>query len=182
MRQRELFEAVEKQEQELAALDPLSMGACVEAALRLERRTDGQLWALLGGAASAVRVRRCFPWSQPTRFLSLRDADDEEVALVSQPADLDLASRKVLEEALVEVGFVLEVERILEIEEEIEIRTWKVHTRSGVRSFQTPRDDWPREVPGGGLLVRDVAGDLYYVRDAERLDARSQRLLWAFVD
>jgi hypothetical protein len=29
--------------------------------------------------------------------------------------------------------------------------------------FQTPRDEWPREVPGGGLLIRDVAGELYFI-------------------
>lgn len=150
--------------------------------LRLERGGDGGLRAVVDGAARQVRLVRCFPWSEPNRFISLRDDDDDEVALVRAGDELDPASQKLLEESLVEAGFVLEVESIGDIEEEIEIRSWKVHTRQGPRSFQTPRDEWPREVPGGGLLVRDVAGDLYYLRDPERLDARSQRLLWAFVD
>ena len=150
--------------------------------LRLERRTDGLLWAIQDGCEVAVRVCRCFPWSDPTRFISLRDFDDEEVALVRSAAELDPGSRKVLEEAVVEAGFVLQIERILAIEEEIEIRSWKVCTRQGERSFQTPRDEWPREVPGGGILVRDVAGDLYHIASPETLDGTSQRLLWAFVD
>jgi hypothetical protein len=37
-------------------------------------------------------------------------------------------------------------------------------------------------VPGGGILIRDVAGDLYHVRNPEDMDAVSRRWLWAFVD
>jgi len=151
--------------------------------LRLERRIDGQLWASPhDGEACAVRVYRCFPWSAPARFVSLRDFDDEEVALVADLTELDPASRKILEEGLAEAGFVLRVEQILGIEEEIEIRAWQVRTAQGPRQFQTPRDEWPREVPGGGLLVRDVAGDLYHIEQPEKLDAASQKHLWAFVD
>ena len=40
---------------------------------RLERRVDGQLWAIKDGQARAVRVTRCFPWSAPGRLISLRD-------------------------------------------------------------------------------------------------------------
>ena len=36
-----------------------------EAELRLERRADGQLWAVLGARADPVWVRRCFPWTAP---------------------------------------------------------------------------------------------------------------------
>lgn len=150
--------------------------------LALERRADGQLWATLDGTETAVRVHRCFPWSEPTRFLSLRDADDEELTLVAALEELEAESRRVLEAALVEAGFVLEVERVVEVDEEVEIRTWKVETRQGPRSFQTRLDDWPTEVPGGGILIRDVAGDLYHVRDPRALDARSRGWLWAFVD
>ena len=150
--------------------------------VRIERRADGQLWAGQNGEACAVRVCRCFPWSAPTRFISLRDYDDEEVALIGSLDELDPASRKTLEHGLAEAGFVLEVERILDVEEEIEIRTWSVHTAQGPRSFQTPRDEWPREVPGGGLLIRDVAGDLYHIAQPDQLDKASQKHLWAFVD
>lgn len=150
--------------------------------LRLERRADGQLWATLDGAETAVRVHRCFPWSEPARFLSLRDADDEELTLVATLDELEAESRRVLESALLEAGFVLEVERVVEVDEEVEIRTWKVETRQGPRSFQTRLDDWPTDLPGGGILIRDVAGDLYHIRDPRSLDAHSRGWLWAFVD
>jgi hypothetical protein len=153
-----------------------------EEELELERRADGQLWARYRGEERAVRVQRCFPWSEPGAYLSLRDADDEEFALVANPARLDPVSRRVLDEALVEAGFVLEVTAIEDVEEEVEIRTWKVRTRQGPRTFQTRLDDWPYEVPGGGVVIRDVAGDLYHVGHPTEMDARSRKWLWAFVD
>ena len=137
--------------------------------LTLERRLDGRLWALQGGEARPVWVRQCFPWSAPGGFLSLRDDDEEEFALVRDPAELDPGSRGALEQAL-------------EIEEEVEVRHWRVETRQGSPSFQTRLDDWPRVLPHGGLLVRDVAGDLYHLGDPEAMDRKSRGLLRAFVD
>jgi len=150
--------------------------------LRLERRADGRVWAIRGDAERAVWVRRCFPWSEPGRFLSLRDDDEEEFALVADVGELDAASRRVLEESLLAAGFVFEVTRVLAIDEEVEIRHWRVETRQGSRSFQTRLDDWPRMLPHGGLLVRDVAGDLYHLAEPQALDKKSRALLWAFVD
>lgn len=158
------------------------MSAAECATLALERRDDGQLWARIGDEERAVRVHRCFPWSEPGRFLSLRDTDNEEFALVSSIADLDGGARSILESAVAEAGFVLQVTRIHDVAEEIEIRTWKVDTIQGERSFQTRLDDWPAEVPGGGIVIRDVAGDLYHVVDPDGMDEKSRRWLWAFVD
>jgi hypothetical protein len=153
-----------------------------EAVLRLERRTDGQLWAVRNGEERPVRVHRLFPWSENGRHVSLRDGGNREFALVGPEERLDDASSRVLEEAMVAAGFVLEVTAVTDIDEEIEIRVWTVETLQGRRTFQTHLDDWPRETPGGGLLIRDVAGDLYFVPDPTALDAKSREWLWAFVD
>lgn len=150
-------------------------------AARLERRADGQLWAVRDGESRVVRVARCFPWSAPGRFISLRDDRRREFLMIADPAELDELSRATLEEALVEADFVLDIDAIDAVDEEIEIRCWQVRTRQGARRFQTRRDDWPRPVPGGGVLIRDVAGDLFRIASPATLDAKSRRLLDAFV-
>ncbi len=76
----------------------------------------------------------------------------------------------------------LEIARVLSIEEDYEIRCWKVISHQGPRRFQTRLDDWPFEVPGGGLLIMDVSGDLFYIRDPAALDAKSLKLLWSLLD
>lgn len=150
--------------------------------LILRRRGDGQLWAETNGQEHPVRVHRCFPWSEPDQFLSLRDAENREVAMVTRLDELEAESREALARALVEAGFVLKVTRIADVDEEVEVRSWKVETEQGPRSFQTRLDDWPWEVPGGGIVIRDVSGDLYHVASPETLDEKSRRWLWAFVD
>ena len=150
--------------------------------LELRNAPDGRLLALVAGEAVAVRLRQCFPWSEPHRHVSLRNDEYEEVALVEDPSALSAESRQALEQALAEAGFVLEVTRVLDIEEEVEIRQWTVETKHGGRRFQTRLDDWPRLLPSGGLLVRDVAGDLYLLAEPARMDKHTRALLWAFVD
>src|SRR5438034_11480350 len=54
-------------------------------ALTLERRADGRLWATRGDAERAVWVRRCFPWSEPARFVSLRDDQEAEFGWCATP-------------------------------------------------------------------------------------------------
>ena len=150
--------------------------------LALRRTEDGRLLARIGGTWVAVRLRQCFPWSEPGRHVSLRDEGDEEVALVEDPAALAPESRRALERAVAEAAFVLDVTRVLDVDEEVEIRQWTVETKHGRRTFQTRLDDWPRALPMGGLLIRDVAGDLYRLPDARTMDKKSRELLWAFVD
>jgi hypothetical protein len=149
-------------------------------AVRLFTGADGRLW-LRGDPDRPVRVVRCFPWTAPGRYLSLRD-DDAERAFVADPTELDDASRDALDRALAEAGFLFTIRAIRQVTEEIEIRVWRVDTAQGPRTFQTARDRWPRELPGGGFLIRDVAGDLYFTPDPEELDPRSRSFLWAFVD
>ena len=151
------------------------------AALTLEIDESGQLF-VAADPPVPVRLRQCFPWSEPHRHLSLRDASDREIILVDDPSQLDDASRAAVERALEIAGFVLDVTRVVDIEEEVEIRQWSVETASGRRSFQTHLDEWPRELPDGGLLIRDVAGDLYKLGAPHTLDRRTRDLLWAFVD
>lgn len=150
--------------------------------LNLSSAGDGRLIVDVEGRPVTVRLRQCFPWSEPHRHLSLRDDTDREIALVEDPEHLTDASRAAIEQALAIAGFVLDVTRVVSIEEEVEIRTWTVETTQGARSFQTHLDDWPRPLPGGALLIRDVAGDLYRLAQPEKLDKQSRDLLWAFVD
>ncbi len=150
--------------------------------LTLRLGADGSLRAQRGAETKIVRAVRCFPWSLPDRYISLRDEEDTEVSLVVDVAELEPESRAALETALAEAGFLFDVRRIIHVEEEVEIRTWVVQTERGRRSFQTARDAWPQPLPSGDFLVRDVAGDLYRITEAARADPKSRPFLFAFVE
>ena len=153
-----------------------------ETGIMLRSGGDGRLLVIFDGHPVSVRLRQCFPWSEPHRHLSLRDDKEREVALIDDPAQLAPASRRALEDALAAAGFVLVVTRVVGVDEEVEIRHWAVETVQGPRTFQTHLDDWPRTLPGGDLLIRDVGGDLYRLANPRGMDRKSRELLWAFVD
>jgi hypothetical protein len=152
------------------------------APLTLEKRRDGRLWALLAERATPVKLRRCFPWTFPERYISLQSDDNVELAFVTNPGELDAASRAALGQALAEAGFVFLITRVHSVEEDFELRCFEVETPQGARTFQTALDSWPRETPDGGLLIEDVAGDVFRIEDPEALDPKSRELLWELVD
>lgn len=152
------------------------------AGVRLERRVDGKLWLLRGANAVAVEVVRCFPWSEPNRYLSLRDSDGNEHAFITELDELDAASRKALGPGLARAGFVLDIIRIESVEEDFELRSFVVETLQGPRRFQTALDAWPRRLESGGLVLEDVYGDLYRVAQPHRLDQHSLELMRPFID
>ena len=162
--------------------EPIETNVAPPAGICLRSDGDGRLLVIAGDRRVPVRLRQCFPWSEPRRHLSLRDDKEREVALIDDPSLLAPESRLVLEDALAAAGFVLEVVRVLAVDEEVEIRHWTVETSNGTRTFQTHLDDWPRMLPGGDLLIRDVAGDLYRLRNTKMMDRKSRELLWAFID
>ena len=151
-------------------------------AFSVERRRDGRLWVVDANGATPVELTRCFPWSAPGKYLSLRDEKGEERAFVPSTEQLDPASRATVEATLSRAGFVLDVTRIVSIEEDFELRLWIVETAQGQRRFQTPLDAFPRELEADALVIEDVFGDLYRIRDPGRLDPKSRKLLWAFTD
>ncbi len=150
--------------------------------VKIEWRQDGRLWASMNGTESTVDVKCCFPWSEPFRYISLRDDEENEFALIPTIDDLDKPSRAAVELALEEAGFVLNIETVRSIEEDFEIRVWDVVTKQGARRFQTKLDDWPLPVPGGGLIIRDVAGDLFLLKETEKMDSHSRKVLKSFVE
>jgi Domain of unknown function (DUF1854) len=161
---------------------PLPAPASSQATLSLEKRHDGRLWALLAERAAPVKLRRCFPWTFPERYISLQSDDNTELAFVSDPKELSAASQAALSQALSEAGFVFLIQRVHSVEEDFELRCFKVETPQGPRAFQTALDAWPRETPDGGLLIEDVAGDVFRIEDPGALDPRSRELLWELVD
>ena len=150
--------------------------------LRLTHSEGGRIMAHVAGRTCPVRVNTCFPWSAPDSFISLRDDDNKEVALVADPQSLDADSQLVLEQGLKEARFAFEITHIEVMRLEFEIRHWKVTCNQGERSFQTRKDDWPKQLPPNGLLITDVGGDVYAIHDWTALDRHSRKQLDRYID
>lgn len=142
----------------------------------IRRDSDGALQLIRKGKPIAVMLRPCFPWSASTRFISLRENENKEVYL-NRLEDLDDASRRAVEASLAESTFTLEITAIKKIKKEFELLLWTVETKQGALRFQTKLDDWPRNLADGGIIISDLAGDIYYITNPDTLDRKSARLI-----
>lgn len=150
--------------------------------LRIERTPEGQLRVHREGQIIPVMIRPCFPWSASRQFLSLRDRDQAEVLLIEDLEQLSQPEQEAILQALLESEFTLEIRKIHSVTRHFEMRIWKVDTTHGPRTFEIRIDDWPRQLPHGGLAISDLAGDLYTITDQSALDERSRKLLFAYAD
>ena len=133
------------------------------------------------GKKTQVKIKQCFPWSEPTEFLSLRDEKENEVFLIEKLEDLDVLTRLTIEEYLKAAEFVMKIEKVLHIEEDVELREYTVLTGQGKRVFHTKLEDWPEFLPDGSILIEDLAGDIFKIDDIKLLDPMSQKNLSPYV-
>jgi len=160
----------------------MNLQTTFSADLELRYGEDGRLLMRKDERWISVKLRACFPWSNPHEFISLRDDENVEHALVRNPRDLPEEAREPLLRAMAASGFAFQITRIEAIEKDFELRVWKIETEQGPRRFVTAIDDWPRELDDGRILLEDLAGDLYVIPDREALDAHSKGLLWAYIE
>ncbi len=80
------------------------------------------------------------------------------------------------------IGFVIEIEQIINITEDFQLRIWDVQTKHGARTFETKLDAWPHKNPDETLLIEDVSGDLFVIKSVEDMGKQSKKLLSPYID
>ncbi len=126
-----------------------------------------------------VGILRAFPLSEPSRFLSVRDDANKEAGLIVDPAELSVENRKLVEEDLERRYLVPAVKRIVAAKERFGTVDWTMETDRGVCRFTTRnlRENVQRPAPGR-ILLNDVDGNRYDIRNLADLNRESQELLF----
>ncbi len=153
----------------------------------LYRRADGRLVLKNKNEAgedteTPVQVVCAFPWTMLREYISIRDDKGRELVLIDGMKDLKDPVKKIIDEELARWSFLPRITRIESVTSEMELFRWKVETSSGPRDFLTHRHEYPRALPGGQILLKDVANDLYLIENPKELDPKSRKILWAHVD
>ena len=126
-----------------------------------------------------VEIVRAFPLSEPNGFLSVRDSANQEAGLIVDPAQLSVENRRLVEEELERRYLVPAVKRIVAAKERFGTVDWTVETDRGVCRFTTRnlRENVQRPAPGR-ILLNDVDGNRYDIRNLGELSRESQELLF----
>ena len=131
---------------------------------------------------SKINVKKCFPWIHTDKYLSLEDKEGNELCLVEDLADLNKVSRDAITQYLAQSDFVISIIDVDSIEEELEIRSYKVLTSSGPCKIQTSIEDWPKVQKDGSVILTDLNGDKYCIYSVNKMNRNSQKLISDYID
>lgn len=129
-----------------------------------------------------VSVLRAFPLSEPDRFLSVRDGANKEIGLVVEPAALSPDNRALVAADLRRRYVIPVVTLIQAAKERFGTVDWTMETDRGVVRFTTRnlRENVQRPSPER-LILNDVDGNRYDIRDVDALPRDSQELLFRHI-
>jgi len=142
------------------------------------RNRAGQLEVYLDDKDAPVidaRVARCFPWSLPDSYVSIRDKDGKEVTLLKSLDDLEPPTRTIIEQELRDKVFNPKIRRIRSYKNEFEVISITAETDRGEATFQIRSRDDVRMLSDTRALFRDADGNTYELSDIEQLDPASRR-------
>ncbi len=130
-----------------------------------------------GRSHEGVVPVRAFPIAAPDEGIALMGADGHELAWIARLSDLPAALRALVEEALNSHEFLPEIRRIRQASKLGGQRMWQVETDRGDAELALKGEESIRRSGGGALLVSDVHGVQYLIRELGALDAASRRVL-----
>lgn len=169
----------ESEAEPAAASAPLQLPMRSELALEWSNATD-TLTLRHAGASHVVQARRCFPLSDPDRYVSLVDAGGHELLCLTSLRELNASARQAVEQALGATELLPQLLKIDGVQQEATQSTWQVQTDRGAREFVVDQEDHVRRLSDGRYLITDAHGMRYLVPPAEQLDPRSRRLFASF--
>jgi hypothetical protein len=128
-----------------------------------------------------VRIRRAFPWSKPSRFISLRDSTGKEVLLIEDMADLPVEVSAIVQKELAAGSFIPRISRIEHVDVRFGFQQWQVETDRGPVEFRVQEREDIRFMPDGRFCVKDADGNLYEMASLDKLDDHSRRAIESLI-
>src|SRR5262249_11237949 len=148
--------------------------------IRMHREPNGSVSVTIAGdrvyAASAGL--RPAPLADPDHLVSIIDADGHEIAMIKEPCELDVDTRRVLEEELGRRYVSVPIRRIKSVRNNAGVWRVDVDTDAGRRELLLPDlGETVRCVGGSRYVLQDNGGSRFEIPDARALDKRSARQL-----
>ncbi|MBX6316854.1 DUF1854 domain-containing protein [Pigmentiphaga sp.] len=134
-----------------------------------------------GGQAEEVVPVRAFPIHAESEHISLVGPGGHEVAWISRLADLPGDVARLIREELGRREFMPEILRIVSVASYITPTTWTVETHRGETQLWLKSEQDIRRISSSKLLISDGHGIHFLIRDLERLDRNSRRILDRFL-
>ncbi len=149
-------------------------------------RTDLYLVKLTmkdGTVYENLEPRMLFPVSNKTMYITLLDKGEKELGFVRDLEELDTDSKDALNACFTEYYMVPKILSVTDCVDKFGTLKWTVVTDHGEISFmiKNRHSDIKRLPASERIIIRDSNDNRYEIEDCNALDARSQRLLFAYL-
>lgn len=151
--------------------------------MRLERNALGRwVWTDVEGRRhEQVLVVRAYPVTAPEQGAGVMDAEGHELAWFDRLDQVDQPLQGQLRAAIAEREFLPEIRRLKAVSSLVTPSFWTVQTDRGEARFMLKGEEDIRRLTGQTLIVSDVDGVQYLIRDPLALDKHSRKLLDRFM-
>jgi hypothetical protein len=114
-----------------------------------------------------VEARRAFPLTRKNEYITFFDMNENEIGMLRDIRSLPIEARQLLEAELEQRYFTARIRRVRSCKEDVE-------TDKGRREFhlRNLRDNVLR-LPRNRIILTDIHGNRFEIRDVSRLDPRS---------
>ena len=152
-------------------------------AFELTRNPFGQLILTTpqGRVVQGVMPVRAFPVQSPEHGIALMDADGHEVVWLDALSDVPQPAQGLIRDALESREFMPEIQTIVSVSSFSTPCTWVVKTDRGDTQFVLRGDEDIRRLAGQTLLISDSHGIHFLIRDLDKLDKDSRKILDRFM-
>lgn len=124
---------------------------------------------------------RTFPIQAPEHGIAIVASDGREVAWIAHLQDLSEGQRTLVLEELGAREFIPEIERILDVSSYATPCTWQVITDRGTTALLLRGEEDIRHIDQDTLLVADIHGIHFLIRNIATLDKHSKKILDRFL-
>jgi hypothetical protein len=128
-----------------------------------------------------VSPARAFPVQAPDESIAIVSTDGKEVGWIDRLTDLPAAIAALVREELTGREFMPAISRIVSVTSFATPCTWKVETDRGDTEFVLRGEEDIRRLNADTLLVSDIHGIHYLIRNHWDLDKASKKILDRFL-
>lgn len=134
-----------------------------------------------GAVHEGVAAVRAFPVQAPEDGIALVSGDGKEVAWIDRIEELPKEIGDLVREELAGREFMPEISRIVDVSSFATPCTWKVETDRGDTEFVLRGEEDIRRLTVDTLLISDIHGIHYLIRDVRELDKHGKKILDRFL-
>ncbi len=122
-----------------------------------------------GKTCERIAVHRCFPFTQPDDFLSIRDEEGNELGIIHHLSDLSKEDQELLTRQMALRYFLPKIQKVNSVKDEYGYSYWDVVTDKGACRFTCSNHNAVAKLSETRLVIEDIHGNRYEIEDIYKL-------------